>query len=83
MPGAPERRDVGFLDAPDLDADELLTATLDALDRLAPGAVLTVYSVHAGAEAFAEVCGRGPLELIATIPHAHGGITFSLRQRPT
>lgn len=77
----PERRDVGFLDAPGLDVDELLTAILDALDHLAPGAVVTAYSVHAGVDAFADACGRSRLELIATIPHADGGTTFSLRQR--
>lgn len=75
-------RAVGFLDAPALDADELVAAVGEAFGELAVRAVLTVYSGCVTSEAFALLCGQRGLDLIATIDHEHRGTTFTLRRDP-
>ena len=73
-------REVGFLDAPTLDAEELAEAIGAALGTLAVQAVLTVYSSRVPAPVFALLCGDRGLDLLATIEHEGGGTTFTLRR---
>ncbi len=73
---------VGFLDAPTSEPDELAAAIADAFELLDGGAVLTVYlgDPESGSD-LAMVCDDHGIDLIAAIPHASGGTTFTLRMR--
>ena len=72
--------DVGFLDAPTLDAGELADAIAAAFETLVNEAVLTVYSARVSLAAFAVLCRDGGLDLLAAIQHDGGGTTFTLRR---
>lgn len=73
-------REVGFLDAPTLDADELAAAIGAALGTLVLQAVLTVYSARVSVPSFAVLCRESGLDLLAAIEHDGGGTTFTLRR---
>lgn len=70
---------VGFVDAPDLGAGDLMTVVVDALSRLAEGAVLTVYSGHLVASDIADRCTALGVELVHAVPQPNG-TSFVLRR---
>jgi hypothetical protein len=73
---------VGFLDAPGASPTQLVAAAVSAFERLADGAIVTVFS-RSGQEAteLAELCRGHAIDVIARFAHPAGGTTMTLVRR--
>ena len=72
-------RAVGFIDAPELDAGELIDVIVKAFSALAEDAVLTVYTNQVLASDVAARGAKHGIELVHAVAHADG-TTYVLRR---
>lgn len=70
---------VGFLDLPDVDADDVLEAILDGFSRLDDAAVLTAYCTDVNVDVMVDRCGDYGVVLVHSVPHERG-TTFVLQR---